>query len=77
MKQSTKTKKEKKVKKTTFTLNEYDKAVRDLEFITAALDVTVTADDPDVALPILCEAVSKSIDLCNFIKTMSPSEVTV
>lgn len=66
---------ENKVKKTTFTPDEYDEIVNNLEFVQAAMDVTLELDDPDTALPILCEAAHKTMAIYLFIKDMKPAEV--
>lgn len=65
------------MKKTTFTLAEYDKVLIDLEFVQAALDVTLNLDDTDHALPIISEAISKTTDIFQLIGSMNPAEVTL
>ncbi|PKN88863.1 MAG: hypothetical protein CVU51_03030 [Deltaproteobacteria bacterium HGW-Deltaproteobacteria-1] len=73
MKNSKQSESAKKDKKTTFTMDEYDQAFRDLEFVQASLDVTTTCEEPLDAMPILYEATKKTMNLILLFKRMHPA----
>ena len=68
---------EKKDAKTAFSMREYDRAIIDMEFVSAAMDVVLEIEEPCIAFPLLYEAVSRAINHLNLLKSMRPAaEVT-
>lgn len=66
-----------KVKKTTFTMAEYDKLTLDLDLIIASLHTTFEHDsDVFDITPITSEALTRAINTRNLISSMHPAEVT-
>jgi hypothetical protein len=68
---------EEKVKKTAFTMDEYDKLTLDLDLIIASLH-TAFEHDSDVfdITPIISEALTRAINTKNLVSSMHPVEVT-
>jgi putative NADH-flavin reductase len=66
-----------KVKKTAFTMDEYDNLILDLDLIVASLHATSDHDSNvfDIS-PIISEALTRAINTKNLISSMHPAEVT-